>query len=217
MNDLAEAGVNLEPIERYFAEKHRAREQSLALTRVIIRQAGNAIRAAHRRDFERARTLLAESAEAAARAQGMLAGMPQLLYSGFMHDALKECAEAALFLALASSQSVPAADDLGLPPEAYLAGLAECVGELRRLALDALRRAEMERATAILAQMDAIYEQLIGIDFPDAVTAGLRHATDGARSILERTRGDVTSATIQNRLERALVRAAVPAAKAGGV
>ena len=196
-----------EQIHAYFSARHEAREQSLASTRLVIRNAGNAIRAVHRREFEPARQLLQASREAATRARTQVADQPALLHSGYLHDALKELAEAALFLALIEGRDLPGPDSLELGWVAYLAGLAETVGELRRYALDALRRGEIATAETMLARMSAIYELLVTIDYPEAVTGSLRHATDGVRGILERTRGDVTAAVQQERLEVALRRA----------
>ena len=193
-----------EAIHAYFAAKHSARETSLALTRLVIRNAGNAIRAVHRRDLTTAQTLLEASTRAATDARDAVHTQQALLQSGYLHDALKELAEAALFVALVEGHALPTPTELELEWPAYLAGLAETVGGLRRYALDALRRDEPATAEATLAQMSAIYELLIGLDYPDAVTGGLRHATDGARAILERTRGDITTAVQQRRLEWAI-------------
>jgi translin len=193
-----------EAIRAYLGAKHAAREQSLALTRQVIRHAGNAIRATHRREFERARELLEHSAAAAAEARTRVLEQPALLNGGYLQDALKELAEAALFQAFVQDRQPPSPQALELTWETYLAGLAETVGELRRYALDALRRTEMDVAERMLARMSAIYELLITVDYPDAVTGNLRHATDAARAILERTRGDVTTAVLQHRLEIAV-------------
>lgn len=198
----------LEPLEEaahaYFAAKHAAREESLALTRLVIRHAGNAIRAVHRRGFDTAEALLAESTRAAERARLAVAAHPDLLQSGYLNDALKESVEATMVLAMVRATPLPDPHDLGVGWVAYLGGLAETVGELRRYALDALRRGETGTAEQMLARMSAIYELLVTIDYPDAVTGSLRHATDAARGILERTRGDVTTSVQQHRLEAAL-------------
>lgn len=196
-----------EQIHAFFAARHEAREQSLASARLVIRNAGNAIRAVHRREFDTARQLLQRSGEAATRARAQVADQPALLHSGYLHDALKELAEGTLFLALIEGRILPSPDALELGWVAYLAGLAEAVGELRRYALDALRLGEIATAEAMLARMSAIYELLVTIDYPDAVTGSLRHATDSVRGLLERTRGDVTAAVQQERLEAALRRA----------
>jgi translin len=194
----------------YLSAKHAAREGSLALARLVIRHAANAIRATHRREYATARDLLAQSSAMAVQARAQVQDQPSLMYSGYLQDALKELAEAALFLAFVQDQRPPSPQALELTWEPYLAGMAETVGELRRYALDALRRDEFEVAEGMLARMSAIYELLITVDFPDAVTGSLRHATDAARAILERTRGDVTMAVQQHHLEAALRAAHAP-------
>jgi translin len=202
--EYPQLGALEEQAHAYFAAKHAAREESLALARLVIRNAGNAIRAVHRREFEAARALLAESAQAAASARATVAAQPELLYSGYLNDALKELVEASLFLALVQEAPLPPLQELGVGWIAYLSGMAETVGEMRRYALDALRRGEIATAEQMLTRMSAIYELLVTIDYPDAVTGSLRHATDAARGILERTRGDITTSVQQFRLEAAL-------------
>ncbi len=197
------AGIE-EQAHHYFAAKHAAREQSLALARLVIRNAGNAIRAVHRREFDAARDLIAESARAATEARAAVQQQPELLHAGYLNDALKELVEAQMVLALVRQEPLPQLADLGVGWTAYLGGLAEAVGELRRYALDALRRGESETAETMLTRMSAIYELLVTIDYPDAVSGNLRHATDSARGILERTRGDITTSVQQQRLEQAL-------------
>ena len=193
-----------EEAHRYFTAKHAAREQSLATCRLVIRNAGNAIRAAHRRDFAQARELLAACEAAAAQARAEVDAFPELATTGYMHDALKELVEARMVLAMVEDAALPDRGELGITWMAYMAGMAEAVGELRRFALDALRRGETLTAERMLDRMTSIYELLVTLDFPDAVTNSLRHATDAARGILERTRGDVTAALVQQRLEVAI-------------
>lgn len=121
-----------------------------------------------------------------------------------MHDAQKEYAEARTAVALTGDKPLPLPGELGVSDAAYRDGLAETVGELRRHLLDVLRAGQLERSEALLEVMDDIYALLVTVDFPDGVTAGLRRSTDVARSIIERTRGDLTSALIQGRLRDAL-------------
>lgn len=194
----------------HFSTKHEAREHSLAHARLLIRHSGNAIRAVHRRDFQTAGDLLAQARIEIAALGADLDGLPELYYHNYITDALKEFAEARLTMALVRDGPLPLPDDLGVGYVAYFNGLAESVGELRRFVLDALRRDDLPTGERLLACMDSIYELLITIDYPDAVTGSLRRATDGVRGILERTRGDLTTAAGQRRLERAL--AAAPAA-----
>ena len=188
----------------HFAAKHGARERSLAHARLLIRHAGNAIRAVHRREFAEAERLLGAARDEIAAIQSDLAGLPALYYHNYITDALKEFAEARVTMAVVREEELPLPDELGVGYVAYFNGLAESVGELRRFTLDALRRDDYATGERLLAAMDDLYELLVTIDYPDAVTGSLRRTTDGVRGILERTRGDLTVVAGQCRLERAL-------------
>ena len=188
----------------HFAAKHAARERSLAHARLLVRHAGTAIRAIHRREFARAEELLAQARAEITAIQTDLVGFPELYYHNSITDALKEFAEARLTMAFVHEDALPLPDELTVGYVAYYNGLAESVGELRRFTLDALRRDDEATAERLLAAMDGVYELLITVDYPDAVTGALRRATDAVRGILERTRGDLTAAVGQRRLERAL-------------
>ncbi|MDA1061487.1 MAG: haloacid dehalogenase [Chloroflexi bacterium] len=183
---------------------NEARELALPLCRAAIRYAANCIRAVHRGEIEQADLLLEQSRAAVHQATSALGAFPQLLGSGFVQDAQKEYAEASITLALIAGRPLPRQDALGVRGAAYLHGLAESIGELRRHLLDALRSGAIERCELLLGEMDAMYSLLVTIDYPDAMTANLRRATDVARSILERTRGDLTLAAQQERLARRL-------------
>jgi translin len=127
-----------------------------------------------------------------------------MLHAGFIHDAEKEVAEASITLALVTGAGFPSRADVGVSTQAYLKGAAEAVGELRRHLLDVMRRGDLERCEELLGAMDDIYNVLVTMDYPDGITFGLRRLTDVARSIIERTRGDYTTSTIQDSLRRAL-------------
>lgn len=185
-------------ISTHFAAKHEARETALAACRRMIRSSANSIRAAHRADYPAARSLLAEVETAHREVLAALAGHPDIFHAGFVHDAQKEYAEAAATIALLSGQALPVPEDLDVEPPAYLNGIAEVVGELRRAVLDRLRGGAHEECEALLQAMDDIYSALITIDFPDAMTGSLRRSTDQARGILERTRGDLTMAIVMH-------------------
>jgi translin len=183
---------------------HAARERALTASRALTRQCANAIRAVHRAEFEQAQELLRE---ATATARGLRAGLadhPDLLFAGYTQDALKEYAEAALVYAFLRGDAPPGPAAIDVDPAAYLNGLAEAASELRRAILDGLRHGEVARGEALLAVMDEVYSMLVTVDFPDAITGGLRRTTDALRAVLERTRGDVTAAIRQDRLTAAL-------------
>lgn len=184
-----------------------ARETALAEARQIVRLSANATRAVHRGEFDGARDLLDQARERHDAVVQDLAGFPNLYWSGYVQDAQKEYAEARLTLAVISGGEVPDPAELNVGDAVYLNGLGEAAGELRRHVLDAIRREHLDHAEDILEVMDEIYGVLVSVDYPDAVTGGLRRTTDMVRGVLERTRGDLTLALQQHELTRALSRA----------
>jgi translin len=185
-----------------FSARHRAREQALPLSREAIRHSANAIRAIHRHDEPAARIQLGHARDKTEAARAALAGHPEILYAGFVQDAQKEFAEASITIALIAGESLPDPVELGVEDAAYLNGLGETVGELRRYLLDSLRHGDIDACERLLQVMDDLYALLVTIDYPDAITGGLRRTTDVARGILEKTRGDLTVAARQYELER---------------
>jgi translin len=188
----------------HFEEKNRAREGALSRSREVIRSSANTIRAVHRHDFDLAARLLAEARAALETATASVAGFPDVQYAGFVHDAQKEFAEASTVLTVLRGEPLPGPEEVGVDWPAYLNGLGEAIGELRRFLVDGLRRNELSAGDALLQAMDDIYDVLVTIDYPDGMTGGLRRTTDVARGILEKTRGDLTVAVRQDRLERQL-------------
>jgi translin len=180
------------------------REQALPACRRAIRSAASSIRAVHRRDVDAAELLAAESEAALREAQQVLAPFPALAHAGFLHDAEKEFVEARAAAALVAGRPVPGPDELGVSPTAWMRGLAEAASELRRHLLDRLREGDLERGEALLAAMDDVYDALVQVDYPDALTNGLRRTLDSLRAVLERSRGDVTTTVLQTRLQRAI-------------
>jgi translin len=194
----------VEDVRAHFDAKHAAREQALALCRDALRHSANAIRAVHRAEFPAAEDLLAQARGMLEQAAKALADHPDIFHAGFVHNAQKEFAEGCLTLALVSGRPLPSPADLGVDHPAYLNGMGEAVGELRRYLLDSLRGGDIGRCETVLAAMDDIYAVLVTMDYPEAITAGLRRTTDAVRGILERTRGDLTIALVQRNLERRL-------------
>ena len=188
----------------YFSVQNRARERALPLCRQMIQNSGNAIRSAHRQDPESARQLLDANRELNGQLMAAVADSDEIRQAGFLHDAQKEYAEACITFALIHGTPVPEAAQLGVPMPAYLNGLGESVGEMRRFILDSLRRGETSRCEELLDTMDEVYGVLMAMDYPDTVTHGLRRNSDAARGLIERTRGDLTNALRQDALEARL-------------
>ncbi len=192
-------------------EVNDAREVGLAACRRTIRAAGSAIRAVHRRQPADVERLLGECAAALREAQEALGPFPALAGAGFLHDAEKEYAEAVLTSALIAGGPLTTAGELRVGGSAWCNGLAEAASELRRSILDLLRRGESAEAESLFAAMEDAYELLATVDLPDAVTGGLRRTNDALRAVLERTRSDLTTTLLQQRLQAALERGGPPA------
>jgi len=196
-----------ERIRQSFEARTQARDRALAQSRLITRHSAHAIRAIHRNEREQALEDLAKARQLANTVQVELTEYPDLYYAGYTQDALKEFAEASLTFALILEDGrLPEPEDLGVRHATYLQGLAEAAGELRRRCLDLLRRGQAEQAEGLLGYMDDIYAILITMDYPDAVTGGLRRLTDIVRGVTERTRGDLTISLRQEQLEKSLQR-----------
>jgi len=183
---------------------HAARETALPLCREVIRLASRSIRAVHRGEVERSADHARDAEVALRQAQAALADFPEVAHGGPLHDAEKEYAESRLTAALLSDDPLPSPAELGVAGSAWLRGLAEAASELRRHLLDGLRQGELTEGDQMLDLMDEVYEALFAIDFPDAITGGLRRTVDQLRAVLERTRGDVTTSVVQERLRSAI-------------
>jgi translin len=199
--DLDRISTEVRPV---LDERFRARERGITESRLVIRASANAIRALHRGEFGAANDLIAEAGSILRGIVDALADHQDILNAGFVSDAAKEYAEARLTAAIVAGESLPGADDLGLDPVPYLHGLGETVGECRRRLLDLLRAGEVEEAEMLLHAMDAIVDLLATMDYPDGMTSGLRRTTDVSRSLVERSRADLTSTVVQERLRRQL-------------
>ncbi len=193
-----------EDIRRDLTARNSVRDLTLNRSRELIRLCAHSIRAVHRHELSEAETLLAEARTAAAQMTADLANMPDLFYTGYTQDALKELTEAHLVYAFVTGTPLPTPVDLGVPSSTYLNGLSEAATEMRRFALDLIRQGRVTEAVPFLDIMDDVYSLQIAIDFPDAITGGLRRQTDVLRGTLERTRGDVTLAIRQEEMRAAL-------------
>jgi translin len=184
--------------------KSSARDAALAGSRTTIRFCANAIRAVHRSEWTEAKRLMKEAEKTLKAAQKALDPFPEIYYVGFLMDAQKEYVEARATYAIIKGEDIPGPEELGIGEAPYLNGLGETVGELRRFILDLLRHGNVERCETLLDAMDDIYYVLVSMDYPDAITGGLRRTTDIARSLIERTRGEFSIALVQENLEAAL-------------
>ena len=185
-------------VDQHLAALDEAREKAFKLSREVIRSAAATIRHVHREDPKAAEEGLKQTGGLVQEMLAAVAEHPVLRFAGFVQDAEKEYSEAAIFVAAIAGRPAPPPDELGVDMVAWLNGLCEVVGELRRHVLDLIRRGQPEAAERFLGLMEDIYHHTMAFDYPNAITAGLRSRTDQARGAIERTRGELTMA-IQNR------------------
>ena len=202
-NELDLAALETE-VRTELDAKFAARETALKNSRPIIRNSANAIRALHRNDIETARGLLEEVKALIAEAEASLGDHWDIYYAGFFYDAIKEYAEAELTAALLAHEPLPLPSELGIDAVPYLKGLGEAIGEQRRRLLDQLRHGDLDAAERTFADMETLHDLLTAIDYPDGMTSGLRRTTDVARALIERSRADLTSTIVQERLRTQL-------------
>ena len=191
-------------LHRRFDEKTSAREQALPAARRAIRASANAIRATHRGEFDTARSLIAEARERLDEGLAGLEHQPEVRFAGYLLDAEKEYTEACITFAIVCGDAFPTTKDVRVGDAPYLNGMAEAIGEGRRFILDLLRLGEVERAERVLADLEDLYGVLVTMDYPDAITMNLRRSTDVARSLIEKTRGDLSIAFVQRDIQAAL-------------
>ncbi|MDZ4231014.1 MAG: haloacid dehalogenase [Dehalococcoidales bacterium] len=193
-----------EQIRLSLSARDAAREKVMPLCREVIRYSSRAIRAVHRQEFDQARESLQSARSLLDEVEQTVTRYTELGNTGFVRDAQKEFAEGKITVALVTGSLPPGPDDLGVDVAAYLNGLAEAVGELRRYLLDSMRHGDLSRGEELLSAMDDVYNVLVTMDFPDAITGGLRRTTDMVRGVLEKTRSDLTLVIRQMGLEKRL-------------
>ncbi|ABK14155.1 MAG: translin family protein [Methanothrix sp.] len=194
----------IDALLKHFDEKDAAREEALRLSRIVIRLSSTAIRATHRRERREAESLLKDAREHLTTIKDLLVEHQDVRYSGFVDDAEQEFVEASVLYSLIFEGRMPTHEDLEVDPVSYLSGLGDLTGELRRNILELIRNGRPEDGEVLLEIMEEIYHMLMRFDYPDALMRGLRRKTDLTRSMIERTRGDITNALQIQSLERHL-------------
>ena len=198
--------VDIEGIRSILDARFAAREQGITGSRKVIRASANGIRALHRGEWDTAEELISEAGELLGVIFRAIEDHPEFVHSGFVSDAAKEFSEARITQAIFTGEGIPDFIELGVDPVPYLHGLGEAVGEMRRRMLDLLRDEKLEEAEATLEHMDEIVDLLASVDYPDGMTNALRRTTDVSRSLVERSRSDLTATVVQERLRQDLRR-----------
>ena len=173
-------GEITEAVRPLLDSRFTAREHAITTSRKVIRSSANAIRSLHRGDIEAAEELTTEAKRLYRSIVDATVDHPELLHVGYAHDAAKELSEASLTAAMFAGESLPSFDDLGVDPVPYLHGLGE----------------------QLLETMDTVVDTLASLDYPDGMTNSLRRTTDVSRSLVERSRSDLTTTVVQERLRR---------------
>lgn len=185
-------------IEARLDEKDEVRELALKSSRAIARLSSQAIHGLHK--GEDSEGPLRDAREEAMKLKSVLEDHPELYHAGFVENALQELAEAAIVHAIAKARPLPSPREAGATDASYLLGLGDVVGELRRFALEALRRGDVAGAADHLKTMEDIFDALVRFDYPSALVA-LKRKQDVARSLIEKTRGEIAVATRGKALE----------------
>ena len=197
----------LERMRKHFDAQEKLREEVLDASREVIRASGRATAAVHREEKADAKEMLAKARKTLATLAEAVKAEPHLADSGIIISAYQEYCEAALVQALIWDGKLLTAEELDVSYKPYLAALADTAGELRRHALDLIRGDEVSEAERMLKFMEEILELLMEFDYPDAILPGMRRRQDMVRRVVENTRGDLTTAIRQQKLESALKRA----------
>lgn len=208
MKNISQKQIALEKLEKdfkdFFDSIDRAREQSLKLSRDITRLSSRAIKKLHQNDFEQSRKLLHQATTLLLSARKTVVKFPEIQYAGFLHNAEKELIEGLIFYSILKENSLFIPDFKIFDRISFLHGLCEAIGELRRNVLDRIRRNEIDSLENTLSLMDDVYYFVSCFDYPDVITRNLRRSLDVLRSIVEKTRADITLILQQKSLETKL-------------
>jgi translin len=198
--------IILKEVKKELMQKDEVRENAQQSMRKATSLSKQAILFIHRKRHKEAKKLIETSKEIIFRLQALAKEYPDIIYSGMFSAALQEYAEANIFLGLIQNSRFVTPNEINVPSVDYVLGLADVVGEYRRLTLDALREGNAEKGEECLKTMDEIYIELMAMDEAYMLVPGLRRKCDVARKIIESTRGDVTQEVRRKALENYLKR-----------
>ncbi len=189
--------------KEFFDSEDKSREKGLDLCRQITRLSAKAIKKIHQQDFKESMSLLQQASELLKEAKATLNKFPEIYFAGFLHNAEKELMEGLITYYILKEETL-FTPGMEFDRISYLHGISEAIGEIRRHILDCIRRDEMENVEKLLNAMDEFYYFLISFDYQEALTRGLRRSVDAMRSLIERTRAEVSIVVHQKRLENLL-------------
>jgi translin len=198
---VATLKVVLEEIKQDLMRKSQIRENTHADMRKIISLSKRAILLVHQKKQSETEEILKTATEKIVNLQSLTKQYPDIIYCGMFSEALQEYAEANIFLTLIKEDRFVTPEEINVPHIEYTLGLADAIGEYRRLSLDALREGDVEKGEKYLKVMDEVFIELLALDEAYMLVPGLRRKTDVARKIIEITRGDVTQEVRRKHLE----------------
>jgi len=193
-------------IRKELGEKEKIRENAQKDMRKATSLSKQAILLIHQKRLNEAKKLVEKAKEIISKLNDISAKYPEIVYSGLFNAALQEYSEANIFLKLIEESRFITPKEINVPSVDYVLGLADVIGEYRRIALDALREGAVEKSEKCLQIMDEIYTELMAMDEAYMLVPGLRRKCDSARKIIEATRGDVTQEMRRSTLEKYLKR-----------
>ncbi|WP_457619607.1 hypothetical protein [Methanopyrus sp.] len=206
MSGIGNLRETIEDIRGELDALDEARDEAQVVLRDLHKLSSEAVYEVHRGNLEEARRRLDEAAELVSKLHDLLGDFPELLRTGFAENHLQEYAEAEILYSIVKDLRAPSPEEINVSPRAYLLGLLDAVGELRRIVVDALREGDLDRAEEFLGIMEEIYSLTMTFDYPRSVVPNLKRKQDVARSLLEKTRSEVTIAGKTEELKRALER-----------
>ena len=187
-------------------QKNQIREDTHEAMRKATSLSKQAILLIHQKRFDDAEKMVASAREKIVSLQGQAKEYPEIIYGGMLSAAFQEYSEANIFLISVKEDRFVTPLEINVPSVDYVLGLADVIGEYRRLALDNLREGEVVKGKKCLEIMDQVFIQLLGLDEAYMLVPGLRHKSDIARRIIESTRGDITLEVRRKSLEDQLKR-----------
>ena len=199
---MSESEANLENLSSIFDKLNDIREQSLTTSREIVRECSKSIRNIHRNDEVSAKEHIENARKKLENLKSISSDVSEISYAGYVLDAEREFVEAVMFYTFEVSGYIEPFNNFNVHPSSYIQGIGDTIGEWRRKALDHLRNLDIKKAETYLAIMEEGMGTLNELDYPDALTGGLRRYADNARSIIERTRSDITNAFINESLRK---------------
>jgi len=181
--------LRIEEIVATLEKKEKTHDEIISKSRPLVRKCANAIKMLHYGDAAGAKKEIEE----------LDCAMAKLVKFGGSWDYLlepiwQEVVEAKVLVAAIERWPLPDYKKLKVPPEVYLLGLCDCIGEFRRQMLEEIKAERLKEAQYYFELMQDTYEQMSVIRFSNSVLPNFRRKQDVARSQLEQARSEMLRA-----------------------